>query len=125
MTSDVAMHDLCTMKQCMLLAAFACSFLACQNQGGADALDNNVSLEVQKKVYQELRWAMQQAGREALEAYPKSGMPEGGAGEYRDLQDSLRLKYWSEVCDSNQVATMYGDSIWTKGVKERWRVETR
>ena len=109
----------------MLLAAFACSFLACQNQDGADALDNNVSLEVQKKVYQELRWAMQQAGSEALEAYPKSGMPEGGAGEYRDLQDSLRLKYWSEVCDSNQVATMYGDSIWTKGVKERWRVEVR
>lgn len=119
------MHDLCTMKQALLLTAIACSLLACQNHGGADALDNNVPLEVQKKVYQELRWAMQQAGREALEAYPKSGMPEGGAGEYRDLQDSLRLKYWSEVCDSNQVAKMYGDSIWTKGVKERWRVEAR
>ena len=125
LTVDPRIHDLCTMKQALLLTAIACSLLACQNQGGADALDNNVPLEVQKKVYQELRWAMQQAGREALEAYPKSGMPEGGAGEYRDLQDSLRLKYWSEVCDSNQVATMYGDSIWTKGVKKRWRVEAR
>ena len=87
LTSDVAMHDLCTMKQALFLTVLACSLLACQNQGAADALDNNVPLEVQKKVYQELRWAMQQAGSEALDAYPKSGMPEGGAGEYRDLQD--------------------------------------
>ena len=70
LTVDPRMHDLCTMKQALLLTAIACSLLACQNQGGADALDNNVPLEVQKKVYQELRWAMQQAGREALRAYP-------------------------------------------------------
>lgn len=92
----------------------------CQSNGAPDELNNVVPLERQQKVYRELRNAMKQAGAEALAAYPATGTPEGGAEEYRELQDSLRTAYWTLVCDTNQVAENYGDSIWTKGVKEKW-----
>lgn len=105
------------------ISALAASFfwMGCEaSQERADALNNTVPLETQQKVFRELRAAMKLAGSEALAAYPKTGMPEGGAEEFRDLQDSLRQTYWTTVCDTNHVAENYGDSIWTKGVKEKW-----
>lgn len=110
------------MKNFAIVAACAAMLVAgCQsNNEAADSLNNTVSVETQQKVYRELRAAMTLAGKEALAAYPKTGMPEGGAEEFRVLQDSLRETYWATVCDTNQVAPSYGDSIWTKGVKEQW-----
>ena len=110
------------MKNFAIFAAAAALLVAgCQsNNEAANSLNNNVSVETQQKVYRELRAAMTLAGKEALAAYPKTGMPEGGAEEFRALQDSLRDAFWVTVCDTNQVALHYGDSIWTKGVKEKW-----
>ena len=110
------------MKTITHLALFSIVFVGgcASNNEASDSLNNNVPVETQKKVYTELRSAMNLAGAEALAAYPKSGMPEGGAEEFRALQDSLRNTYWATVCDTNQVALNYGDSIWTKGVKEKW-----
>lgn len=108
------------MKKTLILTACVAWLAGCAPTGSPDSLDNTVSFDTQQKVYRELRAAMKQAGTEALAAYPKTGMPEGGAEEFRDMQDSLRLTYWAVVCDSNNVAKNYGDSIWTKGVKAKW-----
>lgn len=108
-----------SMNKVFQILAVAALAAGCQS-GSPDELNNVVPLERQQKVYRELRSAMKQAGVEALAAYPQTGMPEGGAEQFRDLQDSLRLAYWALVCDTNQVASNYGDSIWTKGVKEKW-----
>ena len=97
-------------------------FLAsCAPNEGTDELNQTVDLEVQEKVYFELRDAMKQAAKESLDAYPKTGTPFGGAEDFRRMQDSLRLHYWKVVLDSNEVAVNYGDSIWTKGVKLKWK----
>ena len=110
-----------TKKICFAACVFAAVIAGCQSSKEAsDSLNNTVSMETQKKVYRELRAAMNLAGAEALAAYPKSGMPEGGAEQFREMQDSLRVAFWATVCNSNQVALGYGDSIWTKGVKEKW-----
>jgi uncharacterized lipoprotein YajG len=108
------------MKHLLTWAAAAALIAGCSSNGAADSLNNTVELDRQQKVYRELRVAMKQAGAEALAAYPKTGTPEGGAEEFRAMQDSLRITYWQLVCDTNQVARNYGDSIWTKGVKEKW-----
>jgi hypothetical protein len=108
-----------SMNKAIQILTAAALFAGCQS-GAPDELNNVVPLEQQKKVYRELRSAMKQSGVEALAAFPQTGMPEGGAEEFRDLQDSLRLTYWALVCDTNHVAANYGDSIWTKGVKEKW-----
>lgn len=104
------------------LTAVAVTLLGvgCQPSGSPDELNRVLPLERQQKVYRELRQAMRQAGVEALAKYPNTGMPEGGAEEFRNLQDSLREAFWATVCDTNHVAPNYGDSIWTKGVKEKW-----
>ena len=106
--------------QFLALVAVVLASSCRSNNEAPDSLNNSVPLETQMKVYAELRSAMNLVGAEALAAYPKSGMPEGGAEEFRALQDSLRETYWATVCDTNQVALNYGDSIWTKGVKEKW-----
>lgn len=98
---------------------------SCSSHEAPDSLNNTVELERQQKVYRELRFAVKQASREALEAYPKTGTPEGGAGEFRKMQDSLRSAYWNAVCDSNRIDIIYSDSIWTKGVKEKWSAVDR
>ena len=90
-----------------------------------DSLNNTVEFELQQKVYRELRSAMKRSGSEALQAFPQTGMPNGGAAEFRELQDSLRSAYWEAACTSNQIPLNYGDSIWTKGVKEKWPVVLR
>ena len=94
---------------------------SCAPNEGADALNQTVELPRQEKVYFELREAMKKSSKESLDAYPRSGTPNGGAEEFRRMQDSLRLHYWAVVLDSNDVATNYGDSIWTKGVKLKWK----
>ena len=108
------------MKKTLILTACVAWLAGCAPTGSPDSLDNTVSFDTQQKVYRELRAAMTLAGKEALAAYPKTGTPEGGAEEFRALQDSLRDAFWATVCDTNQVALHYGDSIWTKGVKEKW-----
>ena len=113
-------YTMSTMKNLLTWAACLALIAGCSSNGAPDSLDNTVPLERQQKVYRELRGAMKQAGKEALDAYPKTGTPEGGAEEFRAMQDSLRTTYWQLVCDTNQVARNYGDSIWTKGVKEKW-----
>lgn len=113
-------YTMSTMKNLLTLAACVALIAGCSSNGAPDSLDNTVPLDRQQKVYRELRGAMKQAGKEALDAYPKTGTPEGGAEEFRAMQDSLRTTYWQLVCDTNQVARNYGDSIWTKGVKEKW-----
>ncbi len=92
-------------------------FASCQ-QGDPHALDNVVPQERQIKVYHELRAATKKAGSETLAAYQNQANIEPAA--LRALQDSLRVAYWTEVCDTNEVALACGDSIWTKGVKEKW-----
>jgi hypothetical protein len=110
------------MKKLIALCCIATVLGSCAPKEGADSLNENVALPLQEKVYFELRDAMKKVGKESLAAYPKSGTPSGGAEEYRRMQDSLRLRYWVVVLDSNDVATNYGDSIWTKGVKLKWRL---
>lgn len=66
---------------------------------------------------------MKLAGRQALEQYPQTGLEGGGAEEFRTYQDSLRKAFWSEVLDTNGVASNYGDSIWTKGTALQWRLK--
>lgn len=111
------------MKTFLPFLSFVALVVGCQSSGSQDELNAVVPLERQQKVYRELRTAMKQAGVEALAAYPKTGTPEGGAEEFRDMQDSLRIAYWTTVCDTNRVEKTYGDSIWTKGVKEKWPAE--
>lgn len=101
----------------ILLPATIAVFASCQ-QGDPNALDNMVPEDRQVKVYHELRAATKKAGGETLEAY--QGQANMDSAALRAMQDSLRLAYWQEVCDSNQVTLAYGDSIWTKGVKEKW-----
>ena len=111
------MNLLNTPRFSMLLSAMIVAFASCQ-QGDPDALDNTVPEDRQIKVYHELRTATKRAGGETLEAYQdQAGMDPAAL---RAMQDSLRLAYWQEVCDSNHVTLAYGDSIWTKGVKEKW-----
>ena len=100
-------------------AAVAMAFSAC-HQGNPTALDNVVPKERQMKVYHELRAATKKAGMETLEAYQTQGPGNIESAALRAMQDSLRLAFWREVCDSNGVALAYGDSIWTKGVKDKW-----
>ena len=68
------------MKNFALVAAAAALLVAgCQsNNEAADSLNNNVPVETQQKVYRELRAAMTLAGKEALAAYPKTGIPRVG-----------------------------------------------
>lgn len=108
------------MKKLIPLFSIAVLASGCLGTGSPDELNSKIPLERQQKVYRELRAAMKQAGAEALAAYPKTGMPEGGAEEFRLMQDSLLESYWNVVCDSNGVELNYGDSIWTKGVREKW-----
>ena len=111
------MNLLTTLRFSILLPAMIVAFASCQ-QGDPHALDNTVPEDRQIKVYHELRTATKKAGGETLEAYQDQANMDPAA--LRAMQDSLRLAYWKEVCDSNQVSLAYGDSIWTKGVKEKW-----
>ena len=106
-----------TSRFSMLLPSMIVAFASCR-QGDPSNLDNVVSEERQIKVYHELRTATQKAGGETLKAYQDQVNIDPAV--LRSMQDSLRLTYWHEVCDSNQVSLAYGDSIWTKGVKEKW-----
>lgn len=101
----------------ILFVLLVTAFSACQ-QGDPNALDNVVSQERQIKVYQELRAATKKASRVTYVTYQNQENMD--PADLRAMQDSLRLSFWQEVCDSNQVALAYGDSIWTKGVKEKW-----
>lgn len=99
------------------LTATIVVFASCQ-QGDPDALANMVPEDRQMKVYHELRTATKKAGGETFEAYHNEANMDPTV--LRAMQDSLRLAYWQEVCDSNRVPLAYGDSIWSKGVKEKW-----
>ena len=101
----------------ILFVLLVTAFSACQ-QGDPNALDNVVPQERQIKVYQELRAATKKASRAAYVSYQNQENMD--PADLRAMQDSLRLSFWQEECDSNQVALAYGDSIWTKGVKEKW-----
>ena len=101
----------------ILVTAMIGVFASCQ-QGDPRALNNMVPEERQIKVYHELRAATKKAGSQTLDAYRGEANMDPAA--LRAMQDSLRLAYWQAVCDSNQVPLAYGDSIWTKGVKEKW-----
>ena len=90
------------------------------HQGYPLALDTVVPEERQIKVYHELRAATKKAGSATLEVYQVQGRAGIDPAALRAMQDSLRLAFWQEVCDTNGVALVYGDSIWTKGVKEKW-----
>ena len=106
----------------ILLTAMFGVFSSCQ-QENPQALDNMVAEDRQIKVYHELRAATKKAGGETLEAYQDQSNID--PADLRAMQDSLRLAFWKEVCDSNQVPLAYGDSIWTKGVKEKWPLLTQ
>jgi hypothetical protein len=115
--------DIGPMKNWMALLTVAATMVACGPGIPEDSLDAVVPVETQNKVYQELRQAMKLAGRQALERYPQTGLEGGGAEEFRTYQDSLRKAFWSEVLDTNGVASNYGDSIWTKGTALQWRLK--
>ena len=103
------------MKKTLILTACVAWLAGCAPTGSPDSLDNTVSFDTQQKVYRELRAAMKQAGAEALAAYPKTGMPEGGAEEFRDMQDSLRLTYWAASATATTwrrtTATPFGPKV--------------
>ena len=101
------------MPSALLVMAFA----ACQ-QGDPNALDNVIPQERQIKVYHELRAATQRASVEMYASYKEQANIDPAV--FRAMQDSLRLVSWQQVCDSNQIALAYGDSIWTRGVTEKW-----
>ena len=111
--------------QALMGMAWIVLCVGCQPQGSPDSLNNVVPETTQIKVYQELRKATTKADKEMLASFSQDGSMLLDPAELRRTQDSLRVAYWQDVCDSNQVTMQYGDSIWTKGVKEKWPLGNR
>ena len=88
-----------------------------------NTLNSMLSIEDQKRIYNELRGADRRGNKEALAAFPAPGTEGGGAEEFRLLQDSLKNAYWAEVCQNYGIEPSYGDSIWRKGTQEQWTFE--
>lgn len=104
----------------LLCTVIGVSLLACQPQGSPDDLNNVVDGKRQLKVYHELRNATKKASSETFALFEGQGEDIVDPAAIRRMHDSLRVAYWKEVCDTNSVAVAYGDSIWTKGVKQKW-----